>query len=466
MKLRARLALTLCLLVIPLAVAVAVGETYFHRRVVRESFADAVIHRMETGGRERCERNPEAFPMRRRRRGRGRGHHRPRGPRGFLAYDASFVAANPEAQPFPAELREAIERGAESAIRKRSTPRGDMDEVAVRMPWSEGPCALVVTSRPASPTGELRGSLLAALLVSFGAILLAVLAAGPIVRRIGRLTEGVRRRRELDIAELELVGGDEIAELARAFNDDRAQIGEQLRKLEERDRALTEYIAHTTHDVMLPLTVMQGHLIALRQQAAAGRPADLAVLSATIEESHYLASLVHNLNAAARLEAGVPRTEFADVDLSTLVERVVARHLPIATHKKISLEYAVPDEPLIVRGDITLVERAVSNAVHNAVRYNFPEGHVAVVLASRDGGRGFSLRIIDDGPGIPEDELARITERSYRGNDARTRHPHGMGLGLHISRDVAARHDWRLDFRAAEEGERAGLEVELSGPRG
>jgi len=118
---------------------------------------------------------------------------------------------------------------------------------------------------------------------------------------------------------------------------------------------------------------------------------------------------------------------------------------------------------VLVRGDITLLERAVSNVVHNAVRYNLPGGHVALVLDRRAREGRFSLRVVDDGPGIAEDELARITERSFRGNEARTRHPHGMGLGLHIARDVVERHGFSLVFRRPEEG---GLEVELGGPLG
>ena len=72
----------------------------------------------------------------------------------------------------------------------------------------------------------------------------------------------------------------------------------------------------------------------------------------------------------------------------------------------------------------------------------------------------FSLRVIDDGPGIAPEDLARLPERRFRGEAARTRQPDGLGLGLHIARDVAERHGFKLSFRASEYG---GLEAELSG---
>jgi signal transduction histidine kinase len=86
-----------------------------------------------------------------------------------------------------------------------------------------------------------------------------------------------------------------------------------------------------------------------------------------------------------------------------------------------------------------------------------------VILELRDAGRAFSLRVLDDGPGIPAHHLERITERGYRGDRARSRSSlaQGLGLGLHIVRDVAERHGLTLELRP---GEPTGLSAELRGP--
>jgi signal transduction histidine kinase len=88
-----------------------------------------------------------------------------------------------------------------------------------------------------------------------------------------------------------------------------------------------------------------------------------------------------------------------------------------------------------------------------------PEYHVAVLLDEE--APGFRLRVVDDGPGVPDGELARLVERRRRGDEARQRHPHGLGLGLHTARGVAERHGFRLELRRSEHG---GLEATLSGP--
>ena len=93
------------------------------------------------------------------------------------------------------------------------------------------------------------------------------------------------------------------------------------------------------------------------------------------------------------------------------------------------------------------------------MRYVEPGGHVAVVLERR--GDRFSLRVLDDGPGIPESMRQRVFERTFRADAARSRHPGGMGLGLSIAKDVADRHGFTLELRRSEPG---GAELELSGP--
>jgi signal transduction histidine kinase len=176
-----------------------------------------------------------------------------------------------------------------------------------------------------------------------------------------------------------------------------------------------------------------------------------------MNEAHYLASLVHNLAVAARLEAAEVSLQESPVDLRELVARVVARHRPIAKQLEISLESAVPDEAVIVSADMTLLEQAVSNVTYNAVRYNRAGGHVAIVLEGTDAG-GFSLRIVDDGPGIAEEQLSRLVERGYRGDAARTRAPDGQGLGLHIAFRAAELHGYTMTLKPSEAG---GLKVVL-----
>src|ERR1019366_6871624 len=142
---------------------------------------------------------------------------------------------------------------------------------------------------------------------------------------------------------------------------------------------LRQFVANTTHDVAVPLTVLQGHLVELDTQlAAASAPRDHA--RAAIQEAHYMASLLRNLSIATKLgDTSVPM-ELRPVDLATLVERVVARHRPIARASGVDLNFAAPDPPPIASADLTLIEQALSNLTDNAIRYNRAGGHVAVVL--------------------------------------------------------------------------------------
>jgi signal transduction histidine kinase len=328
------------------------------------------------------------------------------------------------------------------------------------MPWDRGPCAIIVVSRH-RPEVSRRGfvaTLLPTLVVSAAAVLIAVIAVGPVVRRVRRLTEAVRRTGTDTEEPIEDASRDEVGELARAFETSRRELHRRMQALRQRDEMLTSYMANTTHDVMVPLTVIQGHLVAVEQQLARGVQPERATVEAALEEVHYLGSLVHNLSAATKLEAGDALRHRHRVDLGPLVERVAGRHAPIARQREVELNHSVPESSVLVMGDETLIEQAVSNLVHNAVRYGNRGGHVAVVLEAPKS--RFRLRVVDDGPGIPQQELSRVAERHFRGGQARTRNPQGLGLGLHIVRNVAEQHDFELTFRAPDDG---GLEVTLSG---
>ena len=272
MKLRARLALTLGLATVAVWMLLGWSQSRWHSRLRVEALAEAATNRMESGGRERCEDDPAHWPGSPRdapaRPHRGRGHRR-LPPHRVFAYGADFQSFHPDAPPFPRELSRQLQAGERVAAQSANDRR--LAQVGVRMPWNEGPCSVLLIRAKGPPRWFSGPVLMPALLVSAAVILVALFAAGPIVARVRQLTEAVRKLGSNSSEPIHVEGTDEIAELGAAFEHSRQTIQAQIESLRERERTLRNYISNTTHDVMLPLSVLQGHLVSLQQRIEAGR---------------------------------------------------------------------------------------------------------------------------------------------------------------------------------------------------
>lgn len=390
----------------------------------------------------------------------------------FWAYGPNFESDNPAAPPLAGRVRAALVGGAELASELRREGEVERLRVVTRMPWGDGPCAFVSLDVPAQDLREELGPLTAGLLLLGGAIALVVFTAmGPIIARIRRLNVDVAASAAgLYEQPVDERGSDEIAALARSFNAAGRDVREQVQAAAQRQEVLRRFVADTTHDVMTPLTVLQGHLDGIAASLEGGASPSRADVRSSLEEVQYMAALLHNLGAAAKLEAA-PALELDRVDLTRVVERVVSRFLPVARNASIDLTHAAPDHPVWIAADVTFLEQALCNVVHNAIHHNEAGGRASIVL---DVTRwGFQVRVSDDGPGVSPEQLARLTERRFRATAARTRTGHGIGLS--IVNDVAARLGIDLEltvprggglevtFRGELQGERAPIEVARSG---
>ena len=480
MKLRPRLALATAALLLPVAALFVWVEAQLRERAGSDVLVERAKAMLDDDARARCEESPEQWVRSiQRRSGPPPGPHagpppddlRPppsapppnadaTPPVHLFPFDADLratVAWGPRLDP---ELAAAARGGASEARRRVRDERRSNDEALLRTPWGTGPCAFVLAVRPSVVTAERPIVLLrtwAAPLVALVAAI--VLALGPIVARIRQLGAKVRGSAQHRYADpIEMRGDDEIAELAAAFDGAAREVRAHIDAQERREQTLRDFLANTTHDVMTPLTVLQGHLASLRQAASDGTPVDRVAVDAAIREASYMAALVHNLGVAARLEAGEPHFVRSPVDVGRLVERCVDRHRPIARQNDVEIECAVPERAIALSGDETFLEQAISNVVFNAIRHNRAGGHVAVVVSELDGDR-FRVRVVDDGPGMPDDDLARLNA-SDQNDPSRTRRRDGHGLGLAITRRVARLHGLTLAFARSEAG---GVQVDLEG---
>lgn len=219
---------------------------------------------------------------------------------------------------------------------------------------------------------------------------------------------------------------DEVGALARAFN---TMAGE----LAETDRVRRDLVANVSHELRTPITALQAALENLVDGVAEPDPETFRTMLLQVER---LGRLVTQLLDLSRLESGVvplDRSEFRVEPLLTHAVREQRLHEPV-------VDLAIDIDPidLTADGDPERVHQVVANLLENAVRHS-PVGGTVEVRARRSDG-GVVIEILDEGPGIPEAQRARVFERFERIDPARTTSNGGAGLGLSIARWIVDLH--------------------------
>lgn len=204
--------------------------------------------------------------------------------------------------------------------------------------------------------------------------------------------------------------------------------------------AVQDFVANTSHELKTPVGA-----IALLAEALVEEPTDAQMVARfstrIIAETRRLTELASQLIALSRLQSADPMLTASDVVVSEIVDSVLARFRPLAGQRQVTI-VAVGDRTVKVVGDPEQLETGLANLVHNAIVYSAERARVTVSTRNtvRDGVDMVEIAVTDNGIGIPEDEQARVFERFYRVDYARSRESGGTGLGLTIVRHVAQAH--------------------------
>lgn len=226
-------------------------------------------------------------------------------------------------------------------------------------------------------------------------------------------------------------GGSEFDTLAVTIN----RLFDQIEQLVHGVRDVSNSIAH---DLRTPLAELRSRL----EEIVVTRPSGEEVFDEVAEAVEDVDRVIGIFNALLRLaeiDTGTRRSGFVEINPSELAAKAAEFYRPAAEIKGISLDFRGEAEAATISGDPLLLSQAVFNLLDNAVKFTPEGGHIRVEATAAE------ISVGDDGPGIPDGELDRVTERFYRVDSSRGSTP-GVGLGLTLVSAIASLHGAKLDL--------------------
>ncbi len=242
---------------------------------------------------------------------------------------------------------------------------------------------------------------------------------------------------------------DDLASLIEHFN----HMTETLERNDNERRAL---LADIAHELRTPLSVLRGRLEGIVDGIYSPNEVNIAQ---ALEETYLLERLVEDLRLLTLAESRQLHLEMKPTDLVELLDKTVGIFKPQAAAKSISISMQSGEPELIAKVDAQRIEQVIGNLIGNSLRYVNSGGSIFVKINKVD--EKISIKVGDNGPGVPENELPFIFTRFWRGEKSRARVTGGAGLGLAISKQLIEAQGGQIMAANRPEG---GLETTITLP--
>ncbi len=211
------------------------------------------------------------------------------------------------------------------------------------------------------------------------------------------------------------------------------------------DNMRKEFVADVSHELKTPITSIMGYADTLLEDEYDKETKD-KFLTVITTEARRMAKLVTDLLALSRYDNDEVKQEKTEFDLGELVKMCQEKVQLEIEKKHQTIESFVTANVPAVYADKDGIERVILNILTNSIKYTKEEGNIKIYV-------GFVyndayIKIIDNGIGIPEEDLSRIFDRFYRVDKARTREMGGTGLGLSIAKEILDKNNGSIDIKS------------------
>ncbi len=236
---------------------------------------------------------------------------------------------------------------------------------------------------------------------------------------------------------------DKSRSLERATSELR-KANQQLKSL---DRMKDDFMSAVSHELRTPLTSIRALSELMRDDDNMDLAQRQQFLDIIVTEAERLSRLVNQVLDMAKLEAGHADWHTTDVDIRALLTKASGSMSEFFRERGIKLSLNLPDQVRTLRVDADRITQVVLNLLSNAVKYA-PRGGGLVELSLSESEEGVTVEVLDNGPGIPEDQQAMVFEKFRQVEGDEHYRPGGTGLGLPISRQIVAYFGGRMWLRS------------------
>ena len=262
-----------------------------------------------------------------------------------------------------------------------------------------------------------------------------------LVEASGRLAGG-----DLD-ARVKVGGLSETAALGGAFNEMAADLQRRAGERDQLERMKDEFVLTASHELRSPLTSVQGFAELLLLERERLSPKQAETVEVILDNTRHLVRLLNDLLDLARSDAGRLTIRPEPTDAASLIEDAARTMRAQLDARRQELHLEIEAELPRIEADRDRIRQVLVNLLTNANEY-CPEGAGIRVKACRAGAE-VEIDVVDDGPGIPEQQLKRIFERFSRGDAGETQRVGGTGLGLAISKSLIELHGGTIAAESA-----------------
>ncbi|WP_395785226.1 sensor histidine kinase [Aquirufa sp.] len=220
----------------------------------------------------------------------------------------------------------------------------------------------------------------------------------------------------------------------------------EVQDLKKAAKYRQEFLADVSHELKTPIFAAQGFVHTLLDNPDEDIEIRVKFLEKAAKSLDGLDNLVQDLLTVSQIETGAIKIEKKKINLRPLIEELFEQLEAKAKKRDAKLKLIAPVGMIQVKADEQRISQVILNLVVNAIKYGKDKGLVQIIITEKK--KVYTISVVDNGPGIPEEHLHRIFERFYRVDKSRSKNSGGTGLGLSIVKHIVQAHNSKISVQS------------------